>query len=215
MIRLIPQVAGGLQIVCLGAHPDDIEIGAGGTILRLIADGQVRSVRWVVLSGSDGRDAEAHTAADAFLEGVADRRVTVGSFPDSRFPSSWGAIKEAMEEVAAEGRPDLVLAPRRDDWHQDHRVLGELVWTVFRDQLIFEYEIPKWDGDLVTPNLYVALPRWALERKSELILASFPSQRDRSWFTAETFEALARLRGIEARAPEQLAEGFHARKLTL
>ena len=215
MIRLIPEVDGGLRLVCLGAHPDDIEIGAGGTILRLVAEGRIRSVRWAVLSGSGDRVAEARLSADRFLEGVTDRLVSVDDHPDGRFPDAWGAIKETLEALAREGPADLVLAPRRDDWHQDHRLLGELVWTVFRDQLILEYEIPKWDGDLATPNVYVDLPQWAIERKARLIIESFPSQAHRDWFAAETFEALARLRGIEARAPEHFAEGFHGRKLTI
>lgn len=204
-----------LRVLCLGAHPDDIEIGAGGTILRLIAEGRIASARWAVLSGDPIRAAEARQAADAFLEGVDDRVVSVAGVPDGRFPSAWPHVKEALEAIAAEGPPDLVLAPRRDDWHQDHRAIGELVWTVFRDQLILEYEIPKWDGDLTTPNVYVPLPAWAIQRKAELIIGSFPSQAGRDWFATETFEALARLRGIECRAAEHLAEGFHGRKLTL
>lgn len=215
MIRLIPQAEGGLRVVCLGAHPDDIEIGAGGTILRMVADGMIRSVRWLVLSGSDDRAAEARLAADRFLEGVADRHVSVEGYRDGWFPEAWGDIKDTLEAVAQEGLADLVLAPRRDDWHQDHRLVGELVWTVFRDQLILEYEIPKWDGDLTTPNVYVDLPGWAVERKAQLIVESFPSQAGRAWFAPETFEALARLRGVECRASEGFAEGFHARKVTI
>jgi len=216
MIRLDPGPGGELRLLCLGAHPDDIEIGAGGTLLRLVADARVRSARWAVLSGSGSdREAEARVAADRFLEGVAERRVTVDSFTDSRFPTEWGRIKEALETIAAEGAVDIVIAPRREDWHQDHRLVAELAWTVFRDQLILEYEVPKWDGDLSTPNLYVDLPRWAVDRKVAILLESFPSQRDRAWFSADTFEALARLRGIEARAAEGLAEGFHARKLVV
>ena len=215
MIRLTPTPEGGLRLVCLGAHPDDIEIGAGGTVLRLIAEGRIRSVRWAVLSGSEARAAEARTAAERFLEGVDDRRVSVDGFRDGRFPDAWGRIKDALEALAQEGPADLVLSPRRDDWHQDHRLLGELAWTVFRDELILEYEIPKWDGDLATPNVYVELPGWAIERKARLIVESFPSQADRDWFAPETFEALARLRGIEAHAPDHFAEGFHGRKLVL
>lgn len=215
MIRLTPQLDGGLRLVCLGAHPDDIEIGAGGTILRLVAEGRIRSVRWGVLSGSDDRAAEARRAADRFLDGVEDCRVSVDGYPDGRFPVAWGGIKETLEALAREGPADLVLAPRRDDWHQDHRLVGELAWTVFRDQLILEYEIPKWDGDLATPNVYVELPAWAVERKAQLIVESFPSQADRDWFAPQTFEALARLRGIEAHAPEHFAEGFHGRKLVI
>jgi LmbE family N-acetylglucosaminyl deacetylase len=215
VIKLRPAVEGGLRIVCLGAHPDDIEIGAGGTILRLVGEGSVRSVRWVVLSGTEDRATEARRAADRFLEGVEERAVTVEGFRDGHFPDAWGQIKETLEGVAQAGPADLVLTPRRDDWHQDHRLIGQLVWTVFRDQLILEYEIPKWDGDLATPNLYVDLPGWAVERKSRLLVESFPSQAGRSWFAPETFEALARLRGVEARASEGFAEGFHARKVAI
>jgi LmbE family N-acetylglucosaminyl deacetylase len=215
MIRLTPRLDGGLRLVCLGAHPDDIEIGAGGTILRLVAEGLIRSVRWGVLSGSDNRAAEARRAADLFLDGVTDRKVSVDGFRDGHFPDAWGGIKETLEALAREGPADLVLAPRRDDWHQDHRLVGELVWTVFRDQLILEYEIPKWDGDLATPNVYIELPSWAVERKGQLIVESFPSQADHDWFAPQTFEALARLRGIEAHAPEHFAEGFHGRKVVI
>jgi LmbE family N-acetylglucosaminyl deacetylase len=167
------------------------------------------------MSGTDERAAEARSSAERFTDGVSSRSVTVGTFRDGHFPIAWGEIKDAMESIAAEGPPDLVFVPRRDDWHQDHRLLGELAWTVFRDQLILEYEIPKWDGDLSTPNVYVGLTARLLLRKSSLILEGFTSQADRGWFSAETFEALARIRGIEARAPEGLAEGFHARKLVV
>jgi LmbE family N-acetylglucosaminyl deacetylase len=202
-------------LLCLGAHPDDIEIGAGGTVLQLIADGRIQSVRWAVMSGSEPRAKEARTAADRFLEGIEDRIVSVDGFRDGRFPSDWDAIKDSLEAIAGEAPVDLVLVTRRDDWHQDHRLLGELAWTVFRDQLILEYEIPKWDGDLATPNVYVELPAWAIERKARLIVESFPSQADRDWFAPETFAALARVRGIEAHAAEHFAEGFHGRKVVL
>jgi LmbE family N-acetylglucosaminyl deacetylase len=150
-----------------------------------------------------------------FLDGVGDRVVSVDGFRDGRFPSDWDGIKDRLEAIASETPVDLVLVTRRDDWHQDHRLLGELAWTVFRDHLILEYEIPKWDGDLATPNVYVELPAWAIERKGRLIVESFPSQADRDWFAPETFAALARVRGIEAHAAEHFAEGFHGRKVVL
>ena len=215
MIHLTDGLQADLRLLCLGAHPDDIEIGAGGTILRLVAEGRLRSVRWAVLSGNDVRAAEARAAADRFLDGITDRRISIDAFRDGRFPSDWGAVKDRLEAIAAEDKTDLVLVPRRGDWHQDHRLLGELAWTVFRDHMILEYEIPKWDGDLATPNVYVELPVWAIEQKSQLILESFPSQTGHDWFSADTFMSLARLRGIEAHAPEQFAEGFHGRKLVL
>jgi LmbE family N-acetylglucosaminyl deacetylase len=213
MIRLVPP--DGLRLLCLGAHPDDIEIGAGGTILRFVAERRIHSVHWAVLSGSGARAVEARSGAERFLDGVQQRTITVHNFRDGRFPAVWDGIKDALEAIAQEDRYDLVIVPRRDDWHQDHRVLGELAWTSFRDQMILEYEIPKWDGDLATPNLYVDLPAWAIERKADLIVESFPSQANRDWFTPETFKALARLRGIEARASGQFAEGFHAHKLAM
>ena len=216
MIRLTTASGEGLRLLCLGAHPDDIEIGAGGTILRLVAEKRVRSVRWVVLSGTAERAAEAREAAERFLDGIGDRTVTIAAFQDGRFPAAWLQIKETLELLARDGSsPDLVFVPRRDDAHQDHRLLGELAWTIFRDHLILEYEIPKWDGDLVTPNVYVELPAWALERKGRLIMESFRSQGDHHWFSPQTFEALARIRGIECRAADLLAEGFHGRKLVI
>jgi LmbE family N-acetylglucosaminyl deacetylase len=215
MIRLIDALGAHIRLVCIGAHPDDIEIGAGGTVLRLAAEGRLQSVRWAVMSGTEPRATEARTAADRFLAGVDDRRVSVDGFRDGRFPSQWGEIKDRLEAIAAESPADLVLVPRRDDWHQDHRLLGEITWTVFRDHLLLEYEIPKWDGDLTTPNVYVELPAWAIERKANLIVESFPSQANHDWFALETFTSLARLRGIEAHAIDHFAEGFHGRKLVL
>lgn len=215
VIRLTPSRPGGVRLLCLGAHPDDIEIGAGGTILRWAHEGTLGSVGWVVLSGTEVRAAEARTASDRFLDGVSDRRVWIESFRDGHFPNSWSQIKETLDSIRSEWPADIVLVPRRDDWHQDHRTLGELAWTAFRDQLILEYEIPKWDGDLATPNVYVDLPHWAIEQKAQLIVELFPSQTDRSWFAPHTFEALARVRGVESRAADGYAEGFHAHKLVL
>ncbi len=214
MTRLLTLPERGLRLVCLGAHPDDIEIGAGGTILRLIREGRVESVRWAVLSGNDVRSAEAMRGAAAFLAGVKDPVVSVAGHRDGRFPSAWNSIKDELAAIAEEPA-DLVFAPRRDDLHQDHRVVGEVTWTIFRNHLILEYEIPKWDGDLTTPNVYVELPAWAVEQKARLIVESFPSQAGHDWFAIETFESLARIRGIEAHAPDHLAEGFHGRKLVL
>ena len=215
MIDLIGSSPGALRLLWIGAHADDIEIGAGGTILRLISEGRIDSVRWAVLSGDETRASEARAAARRFLNGVPDPVISVAGFPDGRLPAHWNEVKEAIEAIALEGRPDLILAPRIDDRHQDHRLVGELVWTAFRDATILEYEIPKWEGDLATPNVYVHLPLTIVERKTEILIDCFRSQATRPWFAPETFLALTRLRGIESRAPEHHAEGFHGRKLTV
>jgi LmbE family N-acetylglucosaminyl deacetylase len=198
--------------MCLGAHPDDIEIGAGGTILQLVDGDWLASATWIVFSGTPDRVAEGRTAADAFLRGVAVRTVTFHAFRDGYFPAAYGEVKDAFEALKAGSvRPDVILAPRSDDAHQDHRLIAELARTTFRDHLILEYEIPKYDGDLATPNTYIVLDQGVLERKVELLVASFPSQSGRTWFDPEVFRGLARIRGIEAGGDSRYAEGFHAR----
>jgi LmbE family N-acetylglucosaminyl deacetylase len=206
-----------LRVVCIGAHPDDIEIGCGGTILRLAREGRLEHVDWLVLSGqgSPVRETEARAGAAAFLAGVPSSQVDVEGFRDGYFPSEIGAIKDRFEAMAATVRPDLVLTHRRDDLHQDHRVVNELAWNTFRSHLILEFEIPKYDGDLGNPNVFVDLPAAVARDKAEILARIFESQRDRHWFSEETFLALARLRGVESRASEGYAEGFHARKLVL
>lgn len=216
MLDLVPGSARGLHLLCLGAHPDDIEIGAGGTILELAGAGALASATWVVLSGTPERVAEGRAAADAFLDGVDPRTVAFHDFRDGYFPASYGEIKRTLEDLSREAPPpDLILAPRVDDAHQDHRLVAELVRTVYRNHLVLEYEIVKYDGDLATPNAYVALEPATMDRKVALLLASFPSQAGRTWFDPETFRGLARIRGIEAGAGARYAEGFHARKLSL
>jgi LmbE family N-acetylglucosaminyl deacetylase len=212
---LAPVAPGGLHLLCLGAHPDDIEIGAGGTVLRLAASGALRAVTWIVFSGTPERRAEGARAADAFLDGVADRTITFHAFRDGFFPAAFSELKEAFEALKGAVQPDLVIAPRADDAHQDHRLVAELTWNTFRDHLVLGYEIPKYDGDLHPPNAYVALDEALLARKIDLILSSFGSQRDHSWFDAETFRGMARIRGIEAGGPVRYAEAYHASKLLL
>ncbi|WP_051660899.1 PIG-L deacetylase family protein [Bosea sp. 117] len=204
-----------LSVLCLGAHADDIEIGAGGTILEWIAAGIELDATWCVLSTPGPRRAEAEASAAAFLEGAADRWIESGDFDDGLFPSQLRAIKAHLAGLRERIRPDVVLTHRRDDAHQDHRTVGELTWNLFRDHLVLEYEIPKWDGDVGRPNLYMPLGARAMERKIELLDAHFGSQRSKDWFDAETFRGLARLRGMECRAPERYAEAFVAPKLTL
>lgn len=206
---------GPVRILAIGAHADDIEIGCGGTLLRLAEEGRIEAVRWLVLSAPGDRIAEARAGATAFTAGVADVQVDLGDARDGFFPAEYGAIKERFERLKSEPPPDLILAPRRDDLHQDHRTVSEMVWTTFRDHLILEYEIPKWDADLSPPNAYVELSAAVVERKAALLVESFGSQADRHWFSRETFVGLARIRGVECRAADGYAEGFHARKVVL
>jgi LmbE family N-acetylglucosaminyl deacetylase len=203
-----------LHLVCLGAHPDDIEIGAGGTVLELAAAGRIASATWLVLTGSGERVEEARRAAAAFVAPVVPEVRVVG-LRDGYLPDAWGAAKEALERLRLDVDPDLVLTHRLDDAHQDHRVVADLTTTAFRDHLVLEYEIPKWDGDLGRPNVYLPLGARTLTRKVDLLAASFPSQAGRDWFGEDTFRALARLRGMECRAPDGLAEAFTGRKLML
>jgi LmbE family N-acetylglucosaminyl deacetylase len=204
-----------LSILCLGAHSDDIEIGAGGTILTLIASGVKLDVHWCVLSGGGQRSAEASASAEAFLQGSNSSQVEVADFEDSYFPVHSRSIKHWLIEVRSRINPDVVLTHARFDAHQDHREVNQLTWNVFRDHLVLEYEIPKWDGDLGQPNAYVPLTAAVLERKVELLHQHFGTQRSKDWFDRDTFAGLARLRGMECRAPEHFAEAFTVRKAKL
>jgi LmbE family N-acetylglucosaminyl deacetylase len=203
-----------LTVLCLGAHSDDIEIGAGGTILALIASGARLNVHWCVLSAVGARGDEAAASAEAFLAGAAARSVTLATFQDGYFPHR-PEIKDWFEELKARVKPDLVFTHRRDDAHQDHRTVCDLTWNSFRNHLIFEYEIPKWDGDTAQPNSYMPLSAEIMERKCALLETHFGTQRSKDWFDPETFRGLARLRGMECRAAERYAEGFVMRKALL
>jgi LmbE family N-acetylglucosaminyl deacetylase len=204
-----------LSVLCLGAHSDDIEIGAGGTILEWIASGIRLEVDWCVLSAIGPRAAEAEASAAAFLDGTVSSRIRLARFKDGFFPYHGHEIKAWLDALKLEVEPDLVFTHCRSDAHQDHREVCQLTWNLFRDHLILEYEIPKWDGDLCQPNVYMPLSAAVLERKIELLLAHFGSQRSKDWFDAETFAGLARLRGMESRSRERYAEGFVLRKATL
>ncbi|HZD52647.1 MAG TPA: PIG-L deacetylase family protein [Woeseiaceae bacterium] len=201
-----------LSVLCLGAHSDDIEIGAGGTVLGWIASGIRLTVHWCVLSAIGRRAAEAEASAAAFLAGAARSKIELGEFKDSFFPYQGADIKAWLKGVQAEFEPDVILTHARNDAHQDHREICQLTWNLFRNHLILEYEIPKWDGDLRQPNVYVPLTSAVLERKVELLLTHFGTQRSKDWFDAETFSGLARLRGMECRAREGYAEAFVMRK---
>lgn len=204
-----------LSVLCLGAHSDDIEIGAGATLLGLMERGVGLDVHWCVLSGGGVRDDEARKSAKDFLAKAASAEIEIKSFRDGFFPEQGEAVKQWFESLKGRINPDLILTHRRDDAHQDHRQVCQLTWNTFRDHQILEYEIPKWDGDIGQPNVYVPISVDALERKIELLMAHFGSQRSKQWFDDETFRGLARIRGMECRAPERYAEAFFARKVAL
>lgn len=204
-----------LSVLCLGAHSDDIEIGAGATLLSLIAHGIRLDVHWCVLSGAAEREKEARASAADFLKGAAQTHVEVQSFRDGFFPEQGEAVKSWFESVKQRLNPDLILTHRRDDAHQDHRLVCRLTWNTFRDHCILEYEIPKWDGDMGQPNTYMPVSAAILQSKIDMLMKHFGTQRSKQWFDPETFRGLARLRGMECRAPEGYAEAFFGRKLSL
>jgi LmbE family N-acetylglucosaminyl deacetylase len=203
-----------LRILCLGAHSDDIEIGCGGTILRLLAERRA-SVDWVVFSANPVRAREARKGAALFLRDAAASRVAVRRFRDGFFPAQFAAIKTEFEKLKRKPSPDLIFCPSRLDAHQDHRTVAELVWNTFRDHMVLEYEIPKYDGDLGAPGFFVPLSEAICRRKIALLSQAFRSQAGRQWFGEDTFRSLLRLRGIESNAPDSLAEAFYCRKAVL
>ena len=204
---------GPLKLLCLGAHADDIEIGCGGTVLRLAAEVSDLVVRWIVFSGAGLRETEARNSAAAFLDNVSEKQIEVLGFRDGYFPFQGADIKDCFEAVKHDFDPSLILTHWQGDAHQDHRLLAELTHNTFRDHLVLEYEIPKYDGDLGNPSVFVPLDEQQTRRKVEIIFDAFPSQRSKSWFVPETFTALLRLRGVACNAASGYAEGFYSRKL--
>jgi LmbE family N-acetylglucosaminyl deacetylase len=202
------------QVLCLGAHCDDLDIGCGGTVMRLAEFDPSIKVTWIVFSSNDMREAEARASANEILRDFKQREIIIKQFRDGFFPSLIGEIKELFEALKRIVSPDLVLTHWRGDLHQDHRTIGELTWNTFRDQLILEYEIPKYDGDFGSPNLFVTLEEAMVRRKVDTITRCFPSQVGRQWFTPDLFMSTMRLRGMEANAPSRYAEGFYCRKLS-
>jgi LmbE family N-acetylglucosaminyl deacetylase len=199
-----------LAVLALGAHSDDIEIGCGGTILRLAREIPRLELTWVVLSAQGGRADEARAGAEAF----GATTVEVEDFDDAFF--KYGReVKEHFEALKQRVSPDVVLTHYGSDLHQDHRLVSELTWNTFRDHLILEYEIPKYDGDLGAPNVFVHLDEELCARKVETLQRCFPSQAEKPWFGEDLFRALLRLRGMESRAPSGLAEAFYGRKLVV
>lgn len=198
-----------LDVLCLGAHPDDIEIGCGGTLLQLANRSDLRATG-VVLTGSGARADEAAVSLDRFIPGA---KVETAGLPDGRLPEHWGQAKQVLEDVAGRCDPDVVFAPRVDDAHQDHRLVGTLASTVWRDALILHYEIPKWDGDLGAPTHFVPLTDEQARRKVGLLNDCFPTQAGRDWWDDELFLGLMRIRGVECRGA--FAEGFFSSKVVL
>jgi LmbE family N-acetylglucosaminyl deacetylase len=206
---------GPLRVLALGAHPDDVEIGAGGTLLRLAGERTELHAHVSVLTSTPDRAAEARAAAGEFLAGAVELRVEVHDLGDGLLPAHWGEVKAVLETLATSTRPDVVLAPSPRDTHQDHRLIGELVRTSFRDHLVLHYEIPKWDGDLGATQAthYVPLTEEQVQRKCDLLRSCYGSQADHDWWDDATFRSLARLRGMECRAP--YAEAFGLAKAVL
>jgi len=217
MIPLTLDVAakGPLQVLCLGCHADDIEIGCGGTILRLIGERPDCVFHWVVFSATGARAAEANSAAAQFVDTSRLNGPFLKAFPDGFMPFVGAEIKTFFEELKQSVSPDLVFTHSRRDAHQDHRLVAELTWNTFRNHLILEYEIPKYDGDMGQPNVFVPLTSEICDKKVNLIVNTFRTQCGKSWFEAETFRALMRLRGMECNAPSGYAEAFYGRKVVL
>jgi LmbE family N-acetylglucosaminyl deacetylase len=200
------------NILCLGAHCDDIEIGCGGTILKLIESYEKVNLWWVVFSSTEQRIKEAQRSAELFLKEVANKTILIQDFRDGFLPFHGIEVKECFEQLKQAFSPDLILTHCRHDLHQDHRLIAELTWNTFRNHLILEYEIPKYDGDLGNPNFFSHLEESICRRKIQYLFEAFESQREKHWFTDDTFRSLLRLRGLESNAPSKYAEAFYCRK---
>jgi LmbE family N-acetylglucosaminyl deacetylase len=203
------------RVLAIGAHPDDIEIGCAGTVLKLIEQAAISEVRWVVLSGDGERAKEARRSAEALLHDVPRSEVVVRDFPDGFFPYEGQRIKDFFEQLKADFSPDVVFTHQRADLHQDHRLSCELTWNTFRDHLILEYEVPKYDGDMSAPNTFVPIEESLHRRKIDHLMSHFGSQASKRWFKEELFSSLLRLRGMECNSPSSYAEAFFCRKAVL
>jgi len=212
MLNLTP--AGPVtKILCLGAHGDDIEIGCGGTILRWLAEYPSAEIYWIVMAASGERRAEAVQSANLFLANARRKEIVVNEFRDGYLPYSGAEIKDFFEDLKRKYLPDVILTHYREDLHQDHRLVSELTWNTFRNHLILEYEIVKYDGDLGAPNLFVHLNESIARKKIQIILECFKSQNDKNWFTEDVFSSVLRLRGVESNAPDKYAEAYYCRKI--
>lgn len=212
-IELLPGTAGATRLLALGAHCDDIEIGCGGTMLRLAAERPDLEVRWVVFASTPERAAEARASAAGFLAGFSSWKLQVHGFRDGYLPYEGGRVKDAFEALKSEYAPDLVFTHFRDDRHQDHRLVSDLTWNTWREHLVLEYEVPKYDGDFGSPTVFAPLTAAEMDRKIDLILTHYRSQHGKHWLARDLLQGVARIRGMECVAPEQLAEAFYARKV--
>ena len=205
----------GLNILLLGAHSDDIEIGCGGTILKLIKEYKIEAVQWVVFCSNKVRKKEAEESAKKFLKDVKQVKVEVYDFKDGFLPAVWSEVKATFEQIKKGIDPDLIFTHYRNDLHQDHRTLNELTWNTFRDHVILEYEIPKYDGDLGKPNMFVPLSQEQAEKKKKIITKCFNSQSTKQWFDDQLLTSMLRIRGVECASKTKYAEAFYSRKLTM
>ena len=212
-LSLVQKKGEPLKALFLGAHSDDIEIGCGGTVLSLLEQGQELEAWWVVFSASLERRVEAEKSAEVFLKGSFKKEIIIKDFKESFFPYIGSEIKAYFEELKRAISPDVVFTHYREDLHQDHRLISELTWNTFRDHLILEYEIVKYDGDLGSPNVFVHISEEVCEKKIKYLMENFQSQRSHRWFTEDTFRAILRLRGVESNSPKAFAEAFYARKI--
>jgi LmbE family N-acetylglucosaminyl deacetylase len=201
------------RILALGAHCDDIEIGCGGTLLHLLASHTNLCFDWVVFTSNAERAREAEASAERFLHGAKEKRVTIKQFRNGYFPDQWARIKDEFEALKGAVSPDLIFTHHQRDAHQDHRTIAELTWNTFRDHFILEYEIPKYDSDLGSPNFFVPLDASIANRKARAVVEGFPSQGDKHWFSEDTFLALMRLRGVQSAASSGFSEAFYAQKI--
>jgi LmbE family N-acetylglucosaminyl deacetylase len=215
MVTASLELRGRSRVLAIGCHADDIELGCGGTVLALTGGDSDVDVTWLVLGAADARADEARASAAAFLQEAAERTIIVEGFRDGFFPYLGPEVKDRFEVLKREVSPDVIFTHTASDLHQDHRLVAELPWNTFRNHLILEYEIPKYDADLTAPNVYFPLSEELAGRKIDLLLEHFPSQREKHWFTDDLFRGLMRLRGMESNSPTGLAEGFRCRKLVL
>jgi LmbE family N-acetylglucosaminyl deacetylase len=214
-LKVAPEESHALRVLCVGAHSDDIEIGCGGTMLRLLSDYDDVEVHWAVLGASGQRAGEAAASAEKFLAKATKRDIVIEQFRESFFPYTGEEIKKFFETLKTTFSPDIIFTHYRADRHQDHRLVSELTWNTYRNHLILEYEILKYDGDLGNPNFFVHLAESLCREKVRFIMDCFKTQREKDWFTEDAFLSLLRIRGIESRAPGTYAEAFYSRKIAL